>query len=279
MKDKVLPTVTTQNERTVYTHPAFGVIELTHPTGGHQHMFGSDVGASHDVIKLTVSTAELHRELSRDWIFGNKLLIELEMTHAQFAQFISSSGRSDATPVTLKYASLAGLPDNIPHIDKIETKADIFNTEIEKNAKNVLSSINYQISKLEALVESGKIPIKELRNILKSLKIGVENAPVNMGFVVKQAREALENASSAAKIEVEAFIDARARSLGFSQIKEMSAALTQNDIRGLILDDSTYEEDEWSLEGWHCKTSPTQHCEYPDNMDGCVHCGKPSERK
>ncbi|MDA8119150.1 MAG: hypothetical protein M0Z85_03680 [Gammaproteobacteria bacterium] len=76
MREELKPEV--RQERTgtchphdVFSHPAFGTIVMTHPTGGDRRMFGSEVGHM-GTVRIAIHRAEMHRELSRDWIHGRQ---------------------------------------------------------------------------------------------------------------------------------------------------------------------------------------------------------------
>jgi hypothetical protein len=211
----------------VYDHPAFGTIVMTHPTGGHQDLFGSDVG-SMGCVRIAIHKATLHRDLSRDWVFPDMApLVAIEMTHAQFAMFITGAGRGEGTPVTLIRASDTPAKQ-VPPIKRIENKQDVFKREIKRAAEERLESMSRDVDRLQALIDSGKLSIKAVREVVRSLQINLQNAPSNLAFVVESAEEALEEATSNAKIEVEAFIDARARSLGLSNIRQLGTLPTED---------------------------------------------------
>lgn len=202
----------------VLNHPAFGTISVSVPTGGDSTLFGSDIGHNERVC-IRITTADVRRDLSRDWIHPQKEIVELEMSHAQFAQFISSHGNYAGTPCTLRWIRDIG---EIPGIANVETKHETFRREINDAAKKRLEHIRAEIAKLGGLIESGKLPKKELRDIQAQLRRHVEQLPGSMEFVVKSAEEALEKATSDAKIEVESFVQATAQRLGLRQISDLA---------------------------------------------------------
>lgn len=222
MREEKEPTATVSGlNETTYQHDAYGTITLTTVTGGAATLFGSDLG-HHQRVRLTVNRATLDRHLSQDWIHGRGKLLELEMSHAQFAQFITSNGNGSGTPVTLKYAPA---PDaqiaEMPDIKKLETKHETFRREIQESSKQKIAAMREQIDKLGGMIESGKAGKKELRELQHTLKCLAENLPGSMAFVVESAETALEKATQDAKIEVEAYVDATARRLGLESISQL----------------------------------------------------------
>ena len=204
----------------VLKHPAFGTVVLTHPTGRGTALFGSDVGHM-GCVRIEVTHAELHRNLSRDWIFPRDTVVAFEMTHSQFAAFITGAGRGEGTPVTLIRAPATPALAVSP-ILSVETKHDTFRREIREASASRLAHMLTEVERLEELIDSGKASKKLLKDITANLRRHVEQAPGTMEFVVKSAEEALETATDNARIEVEAFIDAKTRALGLSSLAQLA---------------------------------------------------------
>jgi hypothetical protein len=214
-------TIDSRNEE-VYSHPAYGVVVLTHVSGGNGVLFGSDIGHM-GRMRISVSRSKLHRHLSNDWIHGEGglPLIEFEMSHAQFAEFITGVGRGEGTPCTLRYAA-SGPIEEMPAIKSLETKQDLFKREIRGSVAENLQAVSKQITKLQEMIDSGKLSKPELREIAKDLRNYIDRTPADLEFVIEQSEEALDKATTHAKIEVEAFIGAKARSLGLESIQQLA---------------------------------------------------------
>lgn len=206
---------------TTYRHDAYSTIRLTNPQGGSSTLFGSDIRHDNKVC-IEICRAKLERSLGRDWILPEKTILSLEMSHAQFAQFITSSGKYEGTPCTLLEAPLPGTETRMmPGIANIETKHAVLKREIREEARDSLSSMQTLVSDLQSLVGGGKPRISELKNIASMLANAIGNLPSNMEFVVGSAEEALEKATSDAKIEVEAYIAATAQRIGLNHISQL----------------------------------------------------------
>lgn len=218
---------------TVYEHDAFGTIALSIQTGGHDALFGSDINHNQRV-SIRISRANLTRSLSRDWIHSTNVpIVEINMSHSQFAEFITSQGRGEGTPCTLSYAPARGTKtEMMPGIEKIETKAETFRKEIRESAKKQMEKISESIEELGKMLESGNLSKKALKELQHNMKCVAENTPSNMAFVVSQAEEALEKAVTNAKIEVEAMIEHNVNRLGLEAAKQLG--LVQTDAPVLI---------------------------------------------
>jgi hypothetical protein len=212
-----------------YKHDAYATIVMTVVSGGDVSMFGSDLKHSQR-IRISVQRATLDRKHSNDWIHGGisdrSHLLTFEMSHSQFAQFITSNGNGNGTPVTLRYAPPPGTPAmEMPGIKNIETKAEIQRREIRDCAAKQLGELRAEVARLGAMLETGKIGLKEAREIHRSMSIQIGNLPANMEFVVEQGEEALEKAQMAAKIEIEAYIDHAARRMGLDNLAQLGKAV------------------------------------------------------
>jgi hypothetical protein len=205
-----------------YDHPAFGTIALFEARGGNEQLFGSDVPHS-SCLRIEIRRAELRRDLNRDWIHSREVVCEFEMTHAQFAQFITGVGNGTGTPVTLLRAPERGAKlGTMPGIEKIESKHDTHRREVREAATKQVDRMHASIGKLDELLASGKAGKKDLQAIARELRIAAEHLPVNLEFAVKSAEEALEKATSDAKIEVEAFVGMTAQRLGLQNIQQLA---------------------------------------------------------
>lgn len=212
-----------QDDCDEYTHPAFGQITMSMVQRGKDtRLFGSDLG-HHQTVKIRIHTAKVNRNINRDWIYGGKQILEFEMSSAQFAQFITSNGQGCGTPVTLRYAPDFDAPlVQIPYIKPIETRHEQLRKEIKDSAQKEMQKVMDGIQRLQYLADSGKIGKKDLNAALFSLKCSTENLPVNLAYSVESAEEALEKATSDAKIEVESYIHQTAMRLGLDSINDLA---------------------------------------------------------
>lgn len=200
----------TDREET-YEHPAFGMIGMNIITGGPPHLFGSDIKHNQRVV-IRIKAGEHKRNLSNDWYSAGarRPMIEVELSHSQFAEFITSPGRGDGIPCTITEFNGADMPS----IDQVETKQEMFRREIEESAKRRLAAISGKIAELGDLIESGRLPKNQLRAIHSELARHAHQLPGAIGFVVEQGEEALEAATTAARVSIEATINHHISRLG-----------------------------------------------------------------
>ena len=196
------PITEREKNRETSRHPAFGTITLTQSVGAEETLFGSEIKHGRQ-IRIAISTARLVRNLSSDWIHPEARIIDIAMSQAQFAQFITSVGNGDGTPVTIKWLKDAGA---IPGIEMEENKLEIHRREIVETVKESAQEMSNLVNRLGAMIDDGRLSKKELKEIQHSLRCLTDNLPSNMAFSVKMAEESLEKVVSAAKIEVESYI-------------------------------------------------------------------------
>lgn len=231
-KDRVAPTKRVEkfggDDQERFDHDAFGTISLTTQTGGAGVLFGSDINHN-QCVSIKICRADLSRNLSNDWIHPSSMpIVEINMSHSQFAEFITGNGRASGTPCTLAYAPARGTPTEVmPGIEKLETKAETFRKEIRNSATEQMAKVMASVVEMEKMLEEGTISKKTLKALVFNMRCHVDNTPGNMAFVVEQAEEALEKAVTHARIEVEALIEHNVNRLGREAAKQI----------GLIRDD------------------------------------------
>jgi len=217
------PTITPRNDRKQgeeHNHPAFGLISLTKSncSGSGVTLYGSDIGHN-SLLHIKIMKSSLTRSLSKDWFGQDEIIADFEMSHAQFARFITSVGDGNGTPITLRQTQLEA---NIPRIDKIETKHETHKKEIKNSAVKAVAGMKERIAELEAMITGDKaISKKQLKELHQKLKWALGSLPGNLEFTVDQAVEALEKATSDAKIEVESFVAMSAQKIGLQHINQL----------------------------------------------------------
>ena len=205
-----------------FRHPAYGTIEVSHPMGGSDVYFGSRVEHQSRVC-VTISTGSLKRDLSNDWIHSEKLLLELELTDAQWAQFVSShSGR--ATPCTFRHYPKGALENGLEIVPGIAGDPDArpsFSEEMRKTLRKEVADLRDAVKRMDAMLESGKLGKKELQDIRNNVAWGAERVASNGGFVAEQFTEHMETVVSDARIEIEATMRNTIQTIGLDAVKRM----------------------------------------------------------
>lgn len=118
--------------------PFMGNISLSRTSGNGQVMFDSPHAHQH-VISMTISTAYRKHDLSRDWIFPEDRIVQLDMTEAQWAKMVSSIGMGSGTPVTLKYTQELGVI--APPVLEVENRTSLFKKQVSLNIVDAVEAL------------------------------------------------------------------------------------------------------------------------------------------
>lgn len=209
-----------------FEHPAFGMMSLTVSSYGGEgvELFGSDI-PHNQVVTIRIHEATYDRSLSKDWHHAGRLLMEYEMSHAQFTHFIMSQNRGDGVPVTFRYKPAQPELEQVPGIQSIESKIDTFQAEIENSVKNKLEKFQEIGKRMKEMNEGKTISKREFSELLREFDVAVGNAPSNMAFVVKQAKKAVEHMKHELRETAEAIGDNMFRRLGEDAIKKMQGLI------------------------------------------------------
>lgn len=201
------------NDAEKQQHPSFGKITVSRVHGSARRLFGTRV-QHHETIRITVQGATLSRDLSRDWILSNGTIIELDMSPAQWATFISSFGQGDGTPVTLiarpEGSNIIQCPPPPPfNNERLEHEQEI--DDLIKEIHRERDIIEQQVAALFAAKSVTKKDLSALRNALgKFINACIHNIP----FVAESYKKTLHTITEEAKIEVEAFTEQYLFNLG-----------------------------------------------------------------
>lgn len=193
-----------------YTHPAFGQIAAHRTTGGNMSLYGSDF--VHDnSIRISIHHSELHRYLNRDSHFARRQIIEVTLSEAQWATFVSSLNHGTGTPCTLEYVQGAPMP-RIAH----RREKDIVKQELDERIRHVSSLFEAAIADIEANV-AGLSKAKQ-NAVLERLRRAYKEVSDSMPFAARSFEEHMESTVEKAKVEVEAYVQNHAIRAGIAAI-------------------------------------------------------------
>ncbi|HEX8321599.1 hypothetical protein [Longimicrobium sp.] len=206
MRETVEPTV---NQYGAEEHPAFGMIRAARVTSTPGVvLFDSDIKHG-TTIRITIEAATRKRENNHDWIHGgSKQLIEVELSEAQWASFVSSMNTS-GVPATLRWVRGQGQLPELPFAPRLAKSMDAVKGAAERmfgRAKKAMATYE------QALKD--KAPAKVRNDALRDLHFALENAEANVGYASKVLREDTENVVQKARADIEAMVSQHAAHLG-----------------------------------------------------------------
>ena len=181
----------------VTTHPAFAQISASRVSGS-VNLYASDF--EHNAfMTIRIFVSELHRNLNRDWHFGRDRIIEVALSEAQWATFVSSPNIGDGVPCTLQYHN----GESIPGLPSPESRTDQFSGEMQEKLEKTIGKVKQAINQIDEIgIPKGKAA--SLKGTFQSLLTELQS---NLPFVAKQFEEHMEGTVEKAKQEVHGYMN------------------------------------------------------------------------
>lgn len=182
--------------RTTTTHPAYAQIHASR-VNGMVDLYGSDF-THHQFITVSIRRSSLDRDLSNDWVHPGEELIEVQMSEAQWAAFVSSLNMGGGVQCTLNHFDGNG----VPQLPRPKSRQDQFSKEM----KQTFADAAKELRDLKQTIESMGLPKGKTNTILDSLnKVGASftsSAP----FVAEQFGEHMEEVVEGVKAEAHGYM-------------------------------------------------------------------------
>lgn len=187
-------------EETRVKHESFGFIRASR-VQGHAALFDSAVRHQH-YITIEIGEAEMVRRFSDSHTYSSlRGFINVAMSEAQFAQFITSMNVGSGAPCTLQYVMGKRREEPPPDINTRET----FEGEVRQQAESVATALREGIAAVSALATQGRPPNKaEIKAALAKLETAQREMVANMPFLMKQFAEGIEKLTERAKTDLNA---------------------------------------------------------------------------
>lgn len=187
----------------VEEHPAFCMISAHRGHIGGRGVKLNDSDINHrETITLQVHRSERHRMLKRDWFSQGEQLIEVEMSLAQWASFVSSMNTT-GIPATLRLdrdGPLRVLP-GIAEEPRLKQTMD----EAKAAASVAFDGIVEYVDKIDQLIQN-KAGVRAIREELEHLRWKIKNATPNVEFATKSLAEHAENVVQKARADIESMV-------------------------------------------------------------------------
>lgn len=209
------PTVTQQSgpmEGVRKAHPAYGMLRFSRIQGGQGKMFGSEINHN-SYIQMELCPGEEHRSLSNTYYYGrSQILCSVMMSHAQFAEMITSMNIGSGVPVTIDF--IADDVGQRPGIADTETLHEQIQNEVKERTEKVTRTAAALEQEMKAMLADSKVPKAKQAALLELARQITMELQSNMPFVLDQYQEAAEKVGAKAKAELEAYTTAVIHRLG-----------------------------------------------------------------
>lgn len=182
-----------------------GMVSWSRLSGGARPMFGTEIKTSNP-IRLEICHAEECRDLSKNWYFPRKRIVEIELSPIQWAEFLTS-GNTSGVPCTIKQINDERMSE--PKDTEIFNE---YNEEVEEHFD--------KFKEIEDIVK-GAIDSKKPMGMkdLSSLLNKIHNAIANVDFVKDSFKEDMNEIVTKAKAEFNAYAENRIHEIGIESLK------------------------------------------------------------
>lgn len=188
------------DDREPLEHPSFGTITLTRASGSGR-LFGSPFEHQHSV-RIRVGRATKYRSLSNDRAHSHGVgVVEIAMSEAQFARFITSTSVGEGTPCTLTEVAGYVMPE-----PPAERETEKFHEDAQRALARAAKDIREAIEKAEALLDKPTVSKADRKEIVSLLSFALRAHEEHLPFTIKQFGERMEKIVSEGKHEIEAFL-------------------------------------------------------------------------
>ncbi len=192
-------------------HPAYAMIGAARVTG-HACLFGSDF-IHHHFVRVRLLKATQRRHLSQEWYHGDDRYIEVDLSEAQWATFVSSMNVGDGVPCTARYVG----GEEVPLLPNPKAIKEQFESDAMEDIEKALAGIEELRTSIVALTVSQK----KKEELLDHANTIERNMRDGIPFVMESAAKHMENVVEKAKIEVNAYATSHLMKLGLESATQL----------------------------------------------------------
>lgn len=180
----------------VYEHPAYGQIGASRVQGANV-LYGSDF-MHNQYIRIRISPSQVRRDLSNDWHHAGRPHIEVDLSEAQWATFVSAMNVGEGVPCTLAYLNDKAVPGIPEPIDRTAQ----FGGEVQKRMESGME----KLKELAKAIEDSGLSQKRQGELLQRVRAAQMDLGPNVKFVADQFVEHMDETKERAKTEVNAYV-------------------------------------------------------------------------
>lgn len=201
-----------------YTHPSYGMISVSRCGATDKQLFGQDTPVQ-NYMSLTIESADVEQHLGKNWYFGQKTVVEVEMSQVQYAEMISSPNTA-GVPCTIRRSQEHGLIEYKP----IQEKTTFVKSKIDRQV-DTLRKASVTLSKDVKDILEGKMlkaDKERLQELVDTFK-GILNSGIP--YYVESLEEHIDRKVVEAKADIQASILHEVTKAGFKAIENGDGVL------------------------------------------------------
>jgi hypothetical protein len=199
-------------------HPAYGMIGVSR-VSGRARLYGSDFEHQH-FLQIRITRGYHQRGLNNDWHHGTEQLIEVSLSEAQWATFVSSPNIGSGVPCTIEWINKGKAHDELaeasdvfgrlPDIAPTESRREQYKVEVDERLQKAFDELDQAIGNIKGITMSEK----NRQMVLGHLDRVRGNITAGLPWVAEQFAEHAEETIEKAKIEINAYVTQALMSAG-----------------------------------------------------------------
>jgi len=202
----------------ISNHPAFGQISASRVSGS-MNLYGSDF-THNGFIVVSIRRSELRRDLSKDWFHERDALIEVAMSEAQWATFVSSMNHGSGPCCTIEHIAGKAMP-SLP--DPVERTAQ-FSKEVNEQLAECMDEIRDAITKLDNM----GLPKGKAASLRESYEQVLMHLKSNLPFIAESFSKHAETTVEKAKQEIHGYMQNIVQRVGLASLADSMPLLLED---------------------------------------------------
>ena len=158
----------------------------------------------------------MRRGLSADWHYGEKNIIEIDMSESQWGSFLSSFN-TQGVPCTLHYTEKDG---HIPLIKTVDKKSQLAD-EFRKTVHQTMEQMKALVSDANEILDKKSVNKGDRTELKSKLRLIKQEIESNMPFVMDSFNEQMDKTVAEGKSEVDAVRQNFLNKLGVDKMEEV----------------------------------------------------------
>lgn len=191
------------DDRKEFTHPSYGMIAFNRSMNGRpSRLFGSSLDEHYGTVRISIGSGTRIHELNMDRYHGSLRgeHIEVEMSAAQFAEVLTHMNQGAGIPCTIRHLAGKRIEDPPP----VATETRKIQQDFDKTIHGYAVKAKEYADEIIKLCE--RLPAKSRERIRINLDVIRQQLTSNVPFVLKQFNEAATRVVTAAKFEIDTFV-------------------------------------------------------------------------
>lgn len=198
-------------------HLAFGSISANR-VNGQRDLYGSDVSTG-GWVKIEISNAVQYDDAFSDFHFGgNRPLIKVALSEAQWVSFVSRMNIGGGTKCTLDFRPAPDAPMIAPELPKAEMAAERMGRRVQQIKDRKSEDIKEYAAKLMAAA-TARLSKKELEQFRINLNVLVDGLYGSLDYGVQVLTEHKEDMVKDAMVEIDAALKGYIHKVGVDTIR------------------------------------------------------------